>query len=359
MAYNIAAACAALTANSTSSSQHACAKFVRTAIEAGGLSTAGRPVSACNYKGFLPKIGYTFIGTIIGKTEQANWSQFSAKPGDIAVMDHGVHGHICMWNGNQWISDFRQTGMWVYSGDGTCYLFRYTGEISNEAVDFSQFGGTEASYSLGECPENIEFKKLYNLYRRLSRKVSAVAGSDEVNNLNIIDMENVDLSQLGIDGWSLQFIARMEVGKPFPAKLSPRDLAGVDLGDAKGHKTYGWGSLFHPSGQYMDSIKSVWSQEELEKCFIASVKQRADIVKNWEQKHNIHLTDAQRGMCVSCCYNFGPGWLNKGVAKMIAANPNDPAIYDVWCNTGSAQFAKYPGLRSRRMAEAGHYFGRG
>ena len=36
MAYNIAATCAALTANSTSSSQHAGAKFVRTAIEAGG-----------------------------------------------------------------------------------------------------------------------------------------------------------------------------------------------------------------------------------------------------------------------------------------------------------------------------------
>ena len=44
-------------------------------------------------------------------------------------MDHGKHGHICMWNGSQWISDFFQNNMWVYSGDGTCYLYRYNGQM--------------------------------------------------------------------------------------------------------------------------------------------------------------------------------------------------------------------------------------
>ena len=47
------------------------------------------------------------------------------------MMNHDVHGHICMWNGSRWISDFYQNNMWVYKGDGTCYLYRFNGEINN------------------------------------------------------------------------------------------------------------------------------------------------------------------------------------------------------------------------------------
>lgn len=118
-----------LSTNAEGKSVGRCAKYVRTAIEAGGLSTAGRPGSAYQYKKYLPTIGFKFIGSIFGKAKQREWTNKNAKPGDIAVMDHGKHGHICMWNGSKWISDFPQNNMWVYKGDGECSIFRYGGTI--------------------------------------------------------------------------------------------------------------------------------------------------------------------------------------------------------------------------------------
>ena len=102
-----------------------CAKYVRMMIEAGGLSTAGRPGSAYQYASFLPKIGFKHINSLFGKKAQAEWSNKEAQPGDISVMAHGKHGHICMWTGKQWVSDFVQNNMWPYTGDGLCEIFRY------------------------------------------------------------------------------------------------------------------------------------------------------------------------------------------------------------------------------------------
>lgn len=114
-----------LSKNALGKSIGCCAKYVRLAIEAGGLSTEGRPVSAYQYINFLPTIGFKQIKKITGKTKQYNWSHTNAHPGDIAVMNHGKHGHICMWDGKNWVSDFRQNNMWVYAGDGECVIFRY------------------------------------------------------------------------------------------------------------------------------------------------------------------------------------------------------------------------------------------
>ena len=138
-------------------SQHAepksvgrCARYVRTAMEAGGLSTNGRPVSAYQYKGYLPNIGFTAIGDIHGKAKQKEWSDKNAKPGDISVMDHGTHGHICMWNGSKWISDFAQNNMWPYKGDGTCTIFRFGGTVDGSLTPYNgQIGGGNGSGGAG------------------------------------------------------------------------------------------------------------------------------------------------------------------------------------------------------------------
>ena len=134
MAWDINKAIYALNRNAAGSAQHLCARYVRMAIEAGGISTAGRPGSAYQYQWYLPKIGFNKITQITGRSEQSSWSSSNAKAGDIAVMEHGQHGHICMWNGSRWVSDFFQNNMWVYSGNGTCYLYRYDGEINNSIV---------------------------------------------------------------------------------------------------------------------------------------------------------------------------------------------------------------------------------
>ena len=102
-----------------------CARYVRSMLEAGGMNTAGRPVSAYQYAGYLPKKGFKHIASLSTKSEQAAWSNSNALPGDIAVMAHGQHGHICMFTGKQWVSDFVQNHMWPYSGDGLVNIFRY------------------------------------------------------------------------------------------------------------------------------------------------------------------------------------------------------------------------------------------
>lgn len=102
-----------------------CAKYVRLMLEAGGINTSGHPISAYKYASFLPSKGFKHIATLNGREEQTNFSNTDAIPGDIAVMSHGQHGHICIFTGKQWLSDFPQNNMWPYSGNGVCNIFRY------------------------------------------------------------------------------------------------------------------------------------------------------------------------------------------------------------------------------------------
>jgi len=121
--WNIQAACKWLHAHAASNSQHACAKYVRMAIEAGGISTNGRPRWAWKYIDYLPKIGFKFEGKI-----KRNDS-FNPEPGDIVVYQKNGNpsepGHICMWTGAEWASDFRQSGPFVYRATNEGYLFRF------------------------------------------------------------------------------------------------------------------------------------------------------------------------------------------------------------------------------------------
>ena len=144
--YDIGRAVSALNRNAKTKSSGYCARYVRTAIEAGGLSTAGRPGSAYLYTSFLPKIGFQPVAQLFGLESQAQWTSSSAQVGDISVMSHGQHGHICMWNGRQWVSDFFQRKMWPYSNpaNGNCSIFRYTGETTPLSPDYwSQMGTQE------------------------------------------------------------------------------------------------------------------------------------------------------------------------------------------------------------------------
>lgn len=132
--YNIRSACEWLHSHSGRSSQHACAKFVRSAIDVGFgtnpnsnsyTGAKGRPNWAWKYINFLPKIGFKFIGKI-SRNQQAS---FRPEPGDIAVYQNAgnpnVPGHICMWTSAGWESDFKQNNMIVYSRTNEAYVFRF------------------------------------------------------------------------------------------------------------------------------------------------------------------------------------------------------------------------------------------
>src|SRR5208282_5423550 len=94
-----------------------CATFVREAIEAGGL-TVSRAGSAKDYgprliqAGFVARVG---AGTAYQKGDVAVIDGFTKSDGDGIKKDH-MDGHLAMYDGTQWISDFKQTGITPYPG---------------------------------------------------------------------------------------------------------------------------------------------------------------------------------------------------------------------------------------------------
>lgn len=94
-----------------------CALYVRKAINEGGIS--GSWGDAWQYITALPTIGFTDLGKI---------TEF--KKGDIVVFNKTggrKWGHIAMWTGSQWVSDFKQNSILVHDDyDGKDYhVFRW------------------------------------------------------------------------------------------------------------------------------------------------------------------------------------------------------------------------------------------
>ena len=70
------------------------------ALEAGGINTNPHPISAKDYEPYLKKWGFTKIPQ----------SDYDPIKGDIRVFQNypggSKHGHIDMYNGKQWVSDY-------------------------------------------------------------------------------------------------------------------------------------------------------------------------------------------------------------------------------------------------------------
>ncbi|HYC01790.1 MAG TPA: hypothetical protein VED40_00765 [Azospirillaceae bacterium] len=88
-----------------------CAKRVREALEASGLklSLRGRPLSAKDYGPYLENHGFA----------EVSMDNYIPQKGDIVVMQPhsgSTHGHIAIYNGKNWVSDFMQRDIWAGPG---------------------------------------------------------------------------------------------------------------------------------------------------------------------------------------------------------------------------------------------------
>lgn len=211
---------------------------------------------------------------------------------------------------------------------------------------------------LGDDEANVEYRNyMYDKVIMGTTKGTTMLGFGEFTSGVMIDPGSV--GDTGISDGMLNIICQYETGKPFGYTMTKKDLYGYDLGDARGHKTFGYGLLYHPIAQkFMDTIKVAWSQSELETLFKVHAKKTGTLIDKWAAKHNIQLNQRQKDAIACACYNFGPGFLNKSVSKMIANNPNDPNIFNTWCHLSDVQGRKYPGLIKRRQMEASWYFGK-
>ena len=121
--YDIEKAVEHLNKQAKSKSIERCALYVRQAINAGGIfGLRGDAMTYYNEKK-LEIAGFTKIGDDINSIE--------LKKGDIvafaAVKGHS-YGHIAMWNGEQWVSDFKQKSFWVapqYEKEKKYVLYRW------------------------------------------------------------------------------------------------------------------------------------------------------------------------------------------------------------------------------------------
>ena len=235
----------------------------------------------------------------------------------------------------------------------------YIKELSHTIINLYKLVVEDMGYDMGDTNNEIEYRNyLVDDPIKFEEPFSAdeLATGDGFSP-DFPGLTSGDPGETGLSSGMLSFICQYETGHPFGYSMTSKDLNGYDLHDAGGHKTYGYGILFHPISQkYMDTIKSSWTQQELESLFKIHAKQTSYKIDNWAKKNGITLKQAQKDAIASGCYNFGPGFLNKSVCKMIAKNPNDPAIKNTWAHLSDAQGRKYPGLIKRRQAEANWYF---
>ena len=118
--YSNDAAVEYLVEHAESRSKSSCALSVRRAISAGGCPTFGQPPSACDYDLFLPDLGFNEVPQDGYVPQKGDVVVFSAIKGH-------KHGHICMYDGKQWVSDFKQRSMYsasAYRSQGTHAYWR-------------------------------------------------------------------------------------------------------------------------------------------------------------------------------------------------------------------------------------------
>lgn len=124
-----------------------CAKYVRSYLMAAGYPLSGWPVAAADYINFLPKYGFTPV--------RGRATQISPEVGDISITQRfGNHkyGHIAIWNGSNWISDFKQNSVSIYR-------------------DVNAFGGPDANITIlrdtsgQNPPQELVNRQLSNMDR--------------------------------------------------------------------------------------------------------------------------------------------------------------------------------------------------
>jgi len=108
--FDVDAAASYARSEARTSSTGRCATHVRLAIEAGGVELE-RQVSAKNYGTSLSRAGFTRL---------AQPPQSSPQKGDVIVIQPypggSDHGHIAIYDGSAWISDFVQRDKWGGAG---------------------------------------------------------------------------------------------------------------------------------------------------------------------------------------------------------------------------------------------------
>lgn len=168
--------------------QHYCATAVKEFLIAGGIDGWSGANGAYCYNKLADRGFGVYTRGLKDEKQRLEWIENYAQAGDIALMeiDNG-YGHICMYDGINWISDFRQREIWVYgrtlpTPKSDIIIMRYTGVRrmpnssigSNGETEFWSYAGVlkeiEGGYSNvqgdsgGETVSGITQMKYQEIY---------------------------------------------------------------------------------------------------------------------------------------------------------------------------------------------------
>lgn len=136
--------------NAGTASKGQCAKYVRMAMQAGDLKKKfiSGLASAYMYADALPRMGWGAIGNV---------KSVQAKKGDIVVFPQygkSKHGHIAMFTGSQWISDFVQKTAFPSSNNqGLANTVFRAGSVHDSGKSFSSGLAAGADDTSSNAPE--------------------------------------------------------------------------------------------------------------------------------------------------------------------------------------------------------------
>ena len=104
---NVDKAVAHLDAGAHQRSTGKCAAYVRRAMQAGGVVIDPHPLYAKDYGPYLVRAGLTPVAA----------AGYKPVKGDVVVSQpyspNDPAGHIAMYDGSQWVSDFKQRDIWA------------------------------------------------------------------------------------------------------------------------------------------------------------------------------------------------------------------------------------------------------
>lgn len=117
MEFDIPISVAFIKNNALPSSRGRCALHVRLALDAGGVKIRPMPSQAKMYDSILQSYGFKKSKLFHGfETTENSCRPYQAKAGDIVVIQNvpggRPEGHIAMFTGSEWVSDFKQIDMW-------------------------------------------------------------------------------------------------------------------------------------------------------------------------------------------------------------------------------------------------------
>lgn len=148
-----------------------CARYVRIALQSAGYKFTGLPSAYMYANGTLSSAGFGQIST-----------STPYQVGDVIVIAKSgkhIHGHICIWDGKNWISDFIQRKWNPYSTPQSYTLWRDRNYLNGASASSGPTSGTGSDSSASTGETFGETGTAAPAYNPISMKYNDYTGIDE------------------------------------------------------------------------------------------------------------------------------------------------------------------------------------